>query len=64
MEQTTQRMTNPMTKILLAVLTLAIHERNVGEQLTFYDAGGKVLARPVFDPSSGSTRRSTKPAAR
>jgi YD repeat-containing protein len=48
-------MTNPITKILLALLTLAVLTTAASaEQRTFYDSSGKVLGRSATD-SQGST---------
>jgi YD repeat-containing protein len=46
------RMTNPMTKILLALLTLAMMTgAALAQQRTFYGAGGKVGGRSATDSS-------------
>jgi YD repeat-containing protein len=48
-------MTNPMTKILPALLALAMTTGAASaQQRTFYDAGGKVVGRSSTD-SSGTT---------
>jgi YD repeat-containing protein len=48
-------MTNPMTKILLALLTFALTaDAASAQQRTFYDASGKVVGRSATD-SQGST---------
>jgi hypothetical protein len=48
-------MTNPMTKILPALLSLAMMTGAASaQQRTFYDAGGKVVGRSATD-SSGTT---------
>ena len=61
-----QRMTNPMTKILLALFTLAmltgtalaqspqLSRGATGQQRTFYDSRGNVVGRSATD-SQGST---------
>jgi hypothetical protein len=58
------RMTNPTTKILLALVTFAMMTGAVSaQQRTFYDSFGKVVGRPATDSSGriGATvKRSTR----
>jgi YD repeat-containing protein len=50
------RMTNAMTKILLALLTLAmLTSAASAQQRTFYDASGKVVGRSATDSSGTVT---------